>query len=218
MNIFLTGAAGFIGFHTADRLLGKGHNLLCIDDLNNHYDPSIKYKRIEFLKQKYKNKFQFERVDIRNKDELEKFFKNFDIEVVINLAARAGVRNSVKNPWIYYETNLTGVLNILELIGTTELLPFKVNKDKVYPEYLKYVLLSHEYLEKSWFLMYGKEHPRIHPLDLLSIKIPLPPKDVQEKIISEIQKQEEINDKAKQKLNDYRNQINGLVFEYLNKP
>jgi len=116
MNIFLTGAAGFIGFHTADRLLGKGHNLLCIDDLNNHYDPSIKYKRIEFLKQKYKNKFQFERVDIRNKDELEKFFKNFDIEVVINLAARAGVRNSVKNPWIYYETNLTGVLYILELI------------------------------------------------------------------------------------------------------
>jgi len=112
------------------------------------------------------------------------------------------------------------ILNIpeLELIGTTELLPFKINKDKAYPEYLKYVLLSYEYLEKSQFLMYGKEHPRIHPLDLLNIKIPIPPKDVQEKIISEIQKQEEINDKAKQKLNDYRNQINGLVFEYLNKP
>ena len=112
------------------------------------------------------------------------------------------------------------ILNIpeLELIGTTELLPFKINKDKAYPEYLKYVLLSYEYLEKSQFLMYGKEHPRIHPLDLLNIKIPIPPKDVQEKIISEIQKQEEINDKAKRKLNDYRNQINGLVFEYLNKP
>ncbi len=109
------------------------------------------------------------------------------------------------------------ILNIpeLELIGTTELLPFKVNKDKVYPEYLKYVLLSHEYLEKSQFLMYGKEHPRIHPLDLLNIKIPIPPKDIQKRIISEIQKQEEINDKAKQKLNDYRNQINNLIFEYL---
>ena len=109
------------------------------------------------------------------------------------------------------------ILNIpeLELIGTTELLPFKVNKDKVYPEYLKYVLLSHEYLEKSWFLMYGKEHPRIHPLDLLSIKIPLPPKDIQKKIISEIQKQEKINDEAKQKLSNYRNQINDLIFEYL---
>jgi len=109
------------------------------------------------------------------------------------------------------------ILNIpeLELIGTTELLPFKVNKDKAYPEYLKYVLLSHEYLKRSQFLMYGKEHPRIHPLDLLSIKIPLPPKDIQKKIISEIQKQEKINDEAKQKLSNYRNQINDLIFEYL---
>ena len=109
------------------------------------------------------------------------------------------------------------ILNIpeLELIGTTELLPFKVNKDKVYPEYLKYVLLSPEYLEKSKFLMYGKKHPRIHPLDLLNIRIPLPPKIIQEQIISEIQKQEEINDKAKQRLNDYRKQINDLIFEYL---
>jgi restriction endonuclease S subunit len=109
------------------------------------------------------------------------------------------------------------ILNIpeLELIGTTELLPFKVNKDYVYPEYLKYVLLSHEYLEKSRFLMYGKEHPRIHPLDLLNIKIPLPDSDIQEKIIAEIQKQEKINDEAKQKLNDYRNEINNLIFEYL---
>ena len=63
--------------------------------------------------------------------------------------------------------------------------------------------------------MYGKEHPRIHPLDLLSIKIPLPPKDIQKKIISEIQKQEKINDEAKQKLSNYRNQINDLIFEYL---
>lgn len=108
-------------------------------------------------------------------------------------------------------------LNIpnLELIGTTELLPFRVNKDKVYSEYLKYVLLSHEYLEKSQFLMYGKEHPRIHPLDLLNIRISLPPKNIQEMIVSEIQKQEEINDKAKQRLNDYRKQINDLIFRYL---
>jgi len=109
------------------------------------------------------------------------------------------------------------ILNIpeLELIGTTELLPSKVNKDKAYPEYLKYILLSHEYLEKSQFLMYGKEHPRIHSLDLLNIMIPLPPKDVQEKIISEIQKHEKINDEAKQKLNNYRKQINDLILEYL---
>jgi len=109
------------------------------------------------------------------------------------------------------------ILNVpeFELIGTTELLPFKVDKDKVYPEYLKYILLSNEYLEKSQFLMYGKEHPRIHPLDLLNIKIPLPPKDIQWKIISEIQEQEKINDKVKQELNDYRKQINNLIFRYL---
>ena len=109
------------------------------------------------------------------------------------------------------------ILNIpeLELIGTTELLPFKVNKDEVYPEYLKYVLLSYEYLEKSQFLMYGKEHPRIHSLDLLNIKIPLPDLDTQEKIISEIQKLEKINEEAKQKLKEYRKQINDLIFEYL---
>jgi len=109
------------------------------------------------------------------------------------------------------------ILNILDLefIGTTELLPFKVNKDEVYPEYLKYVLLSHEYLEKSQFLMYGKEHPRIHPLDLLNIKISLPDLGIQQKIITEIQKQEKINEEAKQKLNDYRKQINDLIFDYL---
>ncbi len=109
------------------------------------------------------------------------------------------------------------ILNIpeLELIGTTELLPFKVNKDKVYQEYLKYTLLTHEYLEKSQFLMYGKEHPRIHPLDLLNIKIPLPRFINSKKIKDEIQYQEKINDDTKQKLKEYRNKINDLMSVYL---
>ena len=63
--------------------------------------------------------------------------------------------------------------------------------------------------------MYGKEHPRIYPSDLLNIKIPLPPKDVQKKIIFEILKQEKINDKAKQEISSYRKQINDLMFKYL---
>ncbi len=109
------------------------------------------------------------------------------------------------------------ILNIpeLDLIGTTELLPFKVNKEDTYPEYLKYILLSHEYLNKSQFLMYGKEHPRIHPLDLLNIKIPLPNLEIQNQIISDIQKQEKINDEAKQKLNEYRKSIDNSILEYL---
>lgn len=108
------------------------------------------------------------------------------------------------------------ILNIpdLDLIGTTELLPFKVNTDLALSEYIKYVLLSYEYLEKSQFLMYGKEHPRIHPLDLLNIKIPLPDLDTQRKIVKKIQKQERINEEAKQKLENYRNEIDKLIFDY----
>jgi len=105
----------------------------------------------------------------------------------------------------------------MPLMGSTELLPFKVNKSRVRPEYLKYILLSYEYLEKSQFLMYGKRHPRIHPLDLLNIKVPLPNLSTQEKIISEIQKQEKINDEAKQKLKNYRRKINEIILNFLTK-
>lgn len=109
------------------------------------------------------------------------------------------------------------ILNIpgLDLIGTTELLPFKVNTDQAFPEYIKYVLLSYEYLGKSQFLMYGKEHPRIHPSDLLNIKIPFPDLDTQRKIVEEIHKQERINEEAKQKLENYRHEIEDLILQSL---
>lgn len=100
----------------------------------------------------------------------------------------------------------------LELIGTTELLPFKVQEDLAYPEYVKYLFLSYEYLEISNFLMYGKEHPRNHPLDIINIKIPLPDLETQEKIVSEIQKQEKINEEAEQKINEIRDEINNIIF------
>jgi restriction endonuclease S subunit len=103
----------------------------------------------------------------------------------------------------------------LELIGTTELLPFKIKKELAYPEYIKYVLLSYEYLEKSGFLMHGKEHPRIHPLDIINIKIPLPSLEIQKKIVNEIQKQEKINEKAKKRINELREEINKTIFEIL---
>jgi restriction endonuclease S subunit len=103
----------------------------------------------------------------------------------------------------------------LELIGTTELLPFKVDKDLAYHEYIKYLLLSHEYLEKSSFLMHGKEHPRIHPLDLLSIKIPLPDLETQKKIVAEIQEKEKINNIAQDKIKAFRKEISEIILTTL---
>lgn len=101
------------------------------------------------------------------------------------------------------------------LIGSTELLPYKVNKKLALPEYIKYLLLSDEYIFSSSLMMYGKRHPRIHPLDILNIKIPLPDMDIQRKIISEIQKQEKIDEEAKEKIKGFRENINKIIFENL---
>lgn len=98
-------------------------------------------------------------------------------------------------------------------IGTTELLPFKINKDKARPEYLKYLLLSHEYLKKSELLMYGKEHPRIHPLDLLNIKVPCPDLDIQDKIIEEVKAQEDTNNELRKQIEKLRKEIDNIIWE-----
>ncbi len=100
-------------------------------------------------------------------------------------------------------------------IGTTELLPFSVNTNLVLPDYLKYVLLSSEYIFKSSLLMYGKRHPRIHPIDLMNVKIPRPDLEIQGKIIAEIQEQENINDVAQGKINDLRQEINRIIWTAL---
>ena len=112
MNIILTGAAGFIGFHTALALLKKKINVYGIDDLNNYYDVSLKEDRLVILK-KYKN-FYFIKKKIEDKN-ISSFFKTKKIDVVINLAAQAGVRHSLKNPYVYVESNVLGQLNMLEL-------------------------------------------------------------------------------------------------------
>ena len=98
MNIVLTGAAGFIGFHTALALLKKKINVYGIDDLNNYYDVSLKEDRLAILK-KYK-KFYFIKKKIEDKN-ISSFFKTKKIDGVINLAAQAGVRHSLKNPYVY---------------------------------------------------------------------------------------------------------------------
>lgn len=113
MKILLTGCAGFIGWQTAKIALNFGHDVVGIDDINDYYDVRLKYWRLEDLKKI--EGFEFRQIDIRNRDELEKLFKENPPEAVINLAARAGVRSSIENPHIYFETNVLGNLNLLSL-------------------------------------------------------------------------------------------------------
>lgn len=113
MNILVTGGAGFIGSHVCDALLDKGQNVICIDDFNNYYDPQTKENN---LKSALKNpKFKLYKEDIRNFDGLKKIFKENKIDKIIHLAARAGVRASIKQPLLYEEVNVKGTLNLLEL-------------------------------------------------------------------------------------------------------
>jgi UDP-glucuronate 4-epimerase len=113
MKFIVTGAAGFIGFHLSKALLEAGHNVVGIDNINNYYDTNLKNARLEILQQ-HKN-FIFYKENIANKDAIFEIFKtNQDAEFVIHLAAQAGVRYSLENPFAYAESNLTGQLVILE--------------------------------------------------------------------------------------------------------
>jgi UDP-glucuronate 4-epimerase len=113
MKILVTGAAGFIGFHLSKSLLEDGYEVLGIDNLNDYYDPNLKLVRFEQLKP-YKN-FNFEKVDIADRDTLTQSFQSFNPQKVVNLAAQAGVRYSLENPYAYMDSNLVGFLNIIEL-------------------------------------------------------------------------------------------------------
>ncbi len=113
-TILLTGAAGFIGYKTAEFLIEKGYNVIGVDNLNDYYDVRLKTYRLERLK-KYEN-FKFYHVDIENLEALKVIFEDNQIDGVINLAARAGVRYSLIDPFVYVRTNVTGTLNLLEIM------------------------------------------------------------------------------------------------------
>ena len=114
MNILITGAAGFIGSKTADLLLKENHQVIGVDNLNNYYDPKFKKFRLNELS-RYSN-FTFIQLDIENHNELRTIFKEYNFEIVINLAARAGVRYSIENQFISAQTNFVGSLNLLDLM------------------------------------------------------------------------------------------------------
>ncbi|MGB5819504.1 MAG: NAD-dependent epimerase/dehydratase family protein [Saonia sp.] len=130
MRILVTGAAGFIGFHTTQKLLAKGHYVVGLDNISSYYDQNLKYDRLKELGirkieaqkihticqsvTKDNHSFSFVRMDLTSKDELTKLFESEKFDLVCNLAAQAGVRNSIENPDAYVESNIVGFLNILE--------------------------------------------------------------------------------------------------------
>jgi UDP-glucuronate 4-epimerase len=112
MKVLLTGAAGFIGFHVAGRLLADGHAVFGIDNLNPYYDPQLKKDRLSQLEAK--PGFTFLLLDLTDRRGMEQLFQDSAFDAVVHLAAQAGVRHSIENPHSYVDSNLTGFLHILE--------------------------------------------------------------------------------------------------------
>lgn len=116
-NYLVTGAAGFIGAYTSAMLIQDGHTVTGIDNMNDAYDVRMKEHRLKGIQNL--PGFTFRKIDISVKEEVESLKNEKKFDAIINLAARAGVRASVENPWLFYETNLTGTLNLLELTRQT---------------------------------------------------------------------------------------------------
>lgn len=111
-KILVTGAAGFIGFHLSKSLLQKGVTVVGFDNINDYYDVNLKYARLDILKN-FEN-FTFVKGDLANKTAVDKLFSENKFDIVVNLAAQAGVRYSIENPQTYIESNVIGFFNILE--------------------------------------------------------------------------------------------------------
>ena len=112
MKILVTGTAGFIGFHLSKRLLKEGWDVAGLDNMNNYYDPKLKESRLNLL---LPNKnFKFHRIDLSEKKTVRDLFEKEKYDFVVNLAAQAGVRYSLENPYAYIDSNISGFINILE--------------------------------------------------------------------------------------------------------
>lgn len=127
MKILVTGAAGFIGFHLVKRLAEQGHEIVGLDNLIAYYDVTLKYGRLKacgidtgaiteniFLPSETYPNYRFIKLDLADRERMERLFREEQFEVVVNLAAQAGVRYSLENPHVYISSNVTGFLNILE--------------------------------------------------------------------------------------------------------
>jgi UDP-glucuronate 4-epimerase len=148
-RILVTGAAGFIGFHTSKALLDAGvYDVTGLDNLNDYYDQGLKQSRLEILR-KYPN-FSFKCINLINKPAIDALFRESKFDYVIHLAAQAGVRYSMQNPYAYLDSNLNGFLNILEacrnnpvkhlifassssIYGANRKMPFSVHQNVDHP-------------------------------------------------------------------------------------
>jgi len=147
-TILVTGAVGFIGFHLSRRLLGDGHNVAGLDNLNPYYDVRLKKDRLGQLEPF--ERFTFELMDLADREGTEKLFARIEPEAVIHLAAQAGVRYSLENPHAYIDSNICGFMNILEgcrhhgvrhllfassssVYGANTLMPFSVHHNVDHP-------------------------------------------------------------------------------------
>ncbi len=147
-NILVTGAAGFIGFHTAHALLARGESVIGLDNLNNYYDVQLKHARLAQLTSQAN--FKFVHADCADRAAMDKLFAEHQLERVVHLAAQAGVRYSLSNPHAYIDSNLVGFINILEgcrhhgighllyassssVYGSNKLQPFSVHHSVDHP-------------------------------------------------------------------------------------
>jgi len=111
-KILVTGAAGFIGFHFAKRLLEAGHEVVGLDNVNDYYDPKLKRDRLSLLEPM--PNFSMREISLEDSDAMKKLFSDLQFDRVVHLAAQAGVRYSIENPMAYIESNIVGTMNILE--------------------------------------------------------------------------------------------------------
>ena len=112
MKILVTGAAGFIGFHTSRRLLEDGHKIIGLDNINDYYDVKLKRDRLKILQDH--NSFSFHEKNLEDKEAIDHLFQKEEPQRVIHLAAQAGVRHSLQHPEVYVQSNIIGTFNILE--------------------------------------------------------------------------------------------------------
>lgn len=136
-KVLVTGAVGFIGYHLTERLLKEGYSVVGIDNINSYYDVRLKYAKLPILgieediiwpdkiyqSTKYNN-FRFAKIDIKDRYQIEELFRKEQFDIVVNLAAQAGVQYSIQNPHTYIENNITGFINLIDAARTNKIKHF----------------------------------------------------------------------------------------------